>query len=483
MAEKFLINSSITETRIGHLRGGRLIDLMIERGRGACDQPGAIFMGRVSKLAPGIDAAFVELGLGRAGLLPAAQAVYALAPDQRTEHTDETPAINRIISEGQLLPVQITRSAYKNKGALLSANLTLVSPLLVLAPYQPGVRVSGRIKNAPSLEAFDQLLAQSGCGLVVRTRAGGAGVSEQGLVIECRRLLKRWRDITEQIRAADKPGFIDYPHRPLLAQLIRNLPDAPCPIVADDAGVARDFNTVLDASGFKVEQNGSDLFSEHEIDDQIETALGRMVTLASGGSIVFDATEALTVIDVNAGGAAGGHKNNEQVAVQVNLAAAEEIALQVRLRNLSGLFAADFIHMQKKTNREAVQEALYAAFQGDPEKTSLSGMSRFGLIEFTRSRQGPSLAEILLTPSLVPQPVKSFQTLTCELGRRLEREAREQPGLALRITLCPELCDWLRGAGATLWQKIYTAVSNPLELTSDEACPRERIDITVQKKN
>jgi len=368
-------------TRAAVLTDGRLTDLYIDHA-GRPSLLGAVFLGRVERIATGLDAAFVDLGSGMSGLLSATD---ARGPKGRVER------IGTLLRTGQPVLVQVKADAVGAKGPTLTMDVTLPGRFLVHAPMARGVAVSKRLGTGP---ARAELLRRLGDVLVGEgwiARAGAATATPDQLAAEADSLRLAWRAIADSL------------HGPAPARL-RAGPDAPTRALIEHGSAApaitvegKDLLRALvrwcedmapDLAGRIAPYEGTPgLFEMRDLDQRIADLVGRRVALSGGGSLVIERTEALTVVDVNAG-----ERGN---ALDVNLEAAAEIARQLRLRNVGGIVVVDFVNMKGRSEPERVLNALAHAVADDPSQTQVYGMSKLGLVEMTRARRGTALADLL----------------------------------------------------------------------------------------
>lgn len=395
--DTILISRGPGETRVALLSEGWLVELLVSRP-GQEGVAGNIYLGRVEAALKGLDAAFVDIGLERPGFLALPEARPAGA------QAEPADAIGDYLSEGDAQLVQVLRDPVEDKGAKLTTHINLPGVNLVFRPDHPGVNVSRRIEDEDErdrLTALVEGLAPEGGGFIVRTAAAqvkneaGDGVLEQ----EAQELMTRWAAIRHRRANAKAPSALHTEPGPALLAL-RNFGGGVGKIVADDAGVLNEIKEFCQtfmpdlAALAEAHKGPEDLFEAFGVEEQIDEALTPGVGLPGGGTLIVSQTPALTAIDVNtAGAAAGGSK--EQTALDVNLEAAAEAARQVRLRNISGLIVVDFVPVRDEGNKRTVLDALSRAAAGDPQGPHVVGYTRMGLVEMTRRRHGPSLAEVL----------------------------------------------------------------------------------------
>ncbi len=439
--DTILISRGPGETRVALLSEGRLVELLVSRP-GQEGVAGNIYLGRVEAALKGLDAAFVDIGLERPGFLA--------LPEARPAGAQAEPAdsIGDYLAEGDAQLVQVLRDPVEDKGAKLTTHINLPGVNLVFRPDHPGVNVSRRIEDEAErdrLTAMVEGLAPEGGGFIVRTAAAGAedGALEQ----EAQGLVTRWAAIRHRRANAKAPSALHTEPGPALRAL-RDFGGGVGKIVADDAGVLNEIKEFCqtgmpDLAALAEAHKGSDdLFEASGVEEQIDEALTPGVGLTGGGTLIVSQTPALTAIDVNTAGAgAGGSK--EQTALDVNLEAAAEAARQIRLRNISGLIVIDFVPVRDEGNKRTVLDALRRAAAGDPQGPHVVGYTRMGLVEMTRRRHGPSLAEVLgpagsggLGGPGGPGPVKSPLTLALTALRAVLRAApSRRPGAGADVTL------------------------------------------------
>lgn len=377
MADLIAIDTIGDVVRVATLRGGRLDDLVLAL-RDEAAAPGDIFMARVRRLPGGLDGAFVDLGAGGDGFL---RGIAGLG-----------------LTEGQRLPVQVTRAAGGGKGPVVTAALAFAGRYVVLHPDGSGLDLSPRLGDAARARLEAALASPAGGGgFTIRTAAGG--VDTEAVVAERDRLAAAWAAIAAALESA-APGT--RVHRPpaMPWPALRDLAAVPGGgiVVAGDAEATaaarlagRDWPDL--AGALEVRAVPGDLFAETGIADEL-AALGEVeVALPSGGRLVIEETRALTAIDVDSGAARAG--NPARLALETNLEAAAEAARQLRLRNVGGLGVVDFVHSRRRPDRARVVAALRAAVARDRAEVQVLDMSPLGLVEFTRARLGPSLAEVM----------------------------------------------------------------------------------------
>ncbi len=441
MSNEILINVTFDEVRVGLVEGGQLVELYIERKKDA-SLVGNIYKGRVVKVLPGMQSAFVDIGLQRAAFLYVADVkrdIEAFAPFFENDEEDveisytrartDTP-IEDLLQEGEEIMVQVAKDPLGSKGARVTSYVTLPGRYLVLMPGLEHVGVSRRITDEQErsrLKGLVEMMRPKGYGLIVRTASEGA--EELELKNDLEFLLLLWKNIQQKYEKVSAPSLL-YSDLDLVIRSVRDLmsPDVDRVIIDSEEEFQRlkefvrtYFPKLLDKIELYEGQEG--LFDYYGVELDISRALGRKVWLKSGGYIVIDQTEAMTVIDVNTGKFVG-RENLQDTIVKTNLEAVKEIAYQIRLRNLGGIIIIDFIDMENQEDREKVFNALKEAMKKDKAKTTIFNISELGLIQMTRKRVRESLGHTLCNSCPYCEGkgfVLSARTVCFEIFRRLKR--------------------------------------------------------------
>ena len=433
MGEEILINFAPMETRVAVIENGMLQEVYIERveKKGIV---GNIYQGRVARVLPGMQAAFVDIGLERAAFIH----VGELLPNGHGEEKPSPqPSIATLLKEGQSLVVQVTKDPIGSKGARLTTHLSIPSRYLVFMPANPHVGISQRIESEAERERLrglvTEMLAQEEevkGGFILRTVSEGA--RDEDLRSDMRFLLRLWRKVQSRVTGASAPAVI-YEDLPLHMRMLR---DVVFPVVERIRIDSRE--TFQAASEFvaslvpeisdRLEYYPGErpIFDLYNVEDEIQKALGRKVELKSGGYCIFDQTEAMTTVDVNTG-AYVGHRNLEETIFKTNLEAATAIGRQLRLRNLGGIIIIDFIDMEDPEHRRQVLRTLERVLDKDHVKSKVTGVSELGLVEMTRKRTRESLEQLLCEPCTQCQgrgSIKTPETVCYEIFREILREAR-----------------------------------------------------------
>ena len=469
MAADLFINAGPGEIRIAAMRGGKLEALRIEPLLGRDARPlGDIILGRVSRVVPAMQAAFVEIGMERAGFLPLRDAKI-LARNGKDE-----PGISDCVREGESVLVQVTRDPVGEKGAQLSAAIALPGRFLVMTPGKSGIAVSRRIEDegrrgallrlGEALRAGEGMIPEAG--FIFRTAARDALPDE--LAADARDLAQIWREISEKRKAARPPLVLHGD----LGPIERGLRDM---IAGDVARVVIDDPAALEAARAycrkampdmiaRVVPAGRDLFLREGLEDEIASLSSSRVNLPCGGWITIEHTQALTAVDVNSGSftQSGGR---DETSLAVNLEAAAEIGRQLRLRDIGGLIVVDFIQLEDETRTRRVVAALKESLGADGVPSRVSPMSEFGIVAITRQRRRAHQTAICATCNGSGH-AKDAAAQAQEILRAVEREAAAHPGAALLVTATPPVADWFaahegevsaaltrRGAGRVRFEK------------------------------
>lgn len=427
MNAEILMNITPTETRVGVVENGVLQEIFIERTnhRGLV---GNIYKGKVVRVLPGMQAAFVEVGLERAAFIHVGELGAA----------DSQTPINQLLHEGQSLVVQVTKDPMGAKGARLTTQLTIPSRYLVYMPGANHVGVSQRIEDDEERSRLKGLVIScmeseglmGEAGFILRTAAEGVGEDE--ILADTRYLRRLWRKLEERITEFSAPSVV-YDELPLF---LRTLRDYARPgidkILVDSRETYQRIQKFTQQYVPEVEESVNNyqgprpIFELYSVEDEIQRALDRNVPLKSGGYLVIDQTEAMTTIDVNTGGFVG-RRNLEETIYKTNLEAATSIGRQLRLRNLGGIIILDFIDMTDPEHQRQVLRMLEKVLEKDHAKTKISGVSELGLVEMTRKRTRESLEHMLMEPCSAcggRGSVKTAETVCYEIFREILREDR-----------------------------------------------------------
>ena len=430
--EEILINVTPSEVRAALLENGVLQEVYVERAacRGLISN---IYKGRVMRVLPGMQAAFIDIGLERTAFLHASD-IANVKPAEDPEHV---PNIRDLVREGDEIMVQVVKDPLGNKGARLTTYITLPSRHLVLLPRSNTVGVSARIEDEQERDRLrvmvEELLAEQDldCGAIVRTVAEGA--NKDALAADLRYSLKLWAVVNEQCSKRSVKSLI-HEDLSLPLRVLRDMVTADVERILvdsrDDFTAMQEFaTTFLPDSGPTIEfyERRRPIFDLHGIEDEIRRSLERSIPLKSGGYLIFDQTEAMTTVDVNTGGYVG-HRNLEETIYRTNLEAAVAIARQLRLRNLGGIIIIDFIDMEEADHRDNVLHVLEQSLARDHARHQITPVSPLGLVEMTRKRTRESLQHVLCEdcPACTGRGfVMTAETVCFEIFREIIRQSRQ----------------------------------------------------------
>ena len=459
-----LINVDIGETRVGLLEDGVLGELYVER-RHERSPVGNIYLGRVTRVLPGMQAAFVDVGLNRAAFLH----VEDLLPTKEMEEAEQAEGGNRrrtkgrvsrktpiaqMLNEGQSLLVQVSKGPIGTKGARVTSHVALPGRYVVFMPTLDQVGVSKRIGNDKERrrlkEVIESVKPPEG-GLVVRTLA--QGLTKKKLKADIGYLVNVWKKVQKDHKATKKAPTRIYEEPDIVVRAARDLfTEDVKEIVIDDRDEYRRLKDFISlflperADDIVLYEGREPLFDEYGIEEEIARAMSRKVPLPSGGYLIIDQTEALTAIDVNTGRFTGRGKDVEQTILQTNMEAVEEIAYQLRFRNIGGLIVLDFIDMDRHAHRDKVNKALEKALKKDKSRTTTIRISDLGLVEMTRKRTRESLGRTLYEPCFFCDGtgrLKSKATICHDIFRQMRREKDALAGYKITISAHPAVCDML----------------------------------------
>jgi len=487
--DEILFNVSPGETRAALVSEGRLVDLFIER-HNAASLIGSIHLGRVTKLVPSMEAAFVDLAAPRAGFLARDDARNALSahgtPTRDRKGEGGARPIMHYVNEGEAILVQVTKDAFAQKGLRLSTQIALPGRWLVYTPSRPGLSLSRRIMAAAERARLEASLSphlELGEGVIMRTAAEGVDGSE--LVEDLSALRKSWHDALVRAKSAKAPALLVAAADPIDRILRDHGGIGLKRVFCDTREALARAKELLASAANQVEvyhhRGPEPLFSRHDIEDQIALALEPVVDLPSGGTLVIGTLEALTAIDVNTARHTNAGRFSDAI-LAVNLEAAQEIARQVRLRNLAGVIVIDFVHMAEPSHRGRVVDALREAFAADPVAVQLGGMTPLGLFEMTRKRVRESLRDMLMAPCHTCRGtawLKSAESVAYEILRAVEREASATPGRALTALASDEVVAAFNEEARAAREALEARLGRQLCLRVEPTFGRERFEIVV----
>ncbi len=468
MANELVINTTSHETRIALIENGTIAELYIERSR-VRGIVGNIYKGRVIRVLPGMQAAFVDIGMEKAAFLYVADVFEAIEDyenfmdvNEKKENGGEGEGQNQgvsplhpiedILQEGQEILVQVSKEPIGTKGARITSHISLPGRHLVYMPTVDHVGVSRRIENETERERLKDVVERikpNAGGFIIRTVSEGK--SEEDLLTDMQYLTKLWEEIVKKNEKAHAPCLI-HSDLDVTQKVVRDILSEDVDRIVVDAKpeydkVVQFISTFMPKIKYSIElyEENEPIFDHFGLEVEISRALGRKVWLKSGGYIIIEQTEALTAVDVNTGRYVGKH-NLEDTILKTNLEAVKEIAYQLRLRNIGGIIIIDFIDMEKEVNRDKVFTALEEALKADKSKTNILKMSELGLVEMTRKRVRESIGRLMCEPCPYCEGlgyIKSKTTVCQEIFRELRREMLDVHGSKVILTVHPQVADLL----------------------------------------
>jgi ribonuclease G len=489
--QDILINWAPQETRVAVVENGAVQELHIERTleRGLV---GNVYLGKVARVLPGMQSAFVDVGLDRAAFLHVADLNPPASGTGARGEAAATP-IERQIFEGMSLTVQVIKDPIGTKGARLSAQVSIAGRMLVFLPHDKHIGISQKIGSAELREQLRTRMQAlvgdgdnlKGGGFILRTNAEEASDAE--LADDIAYLRKTWAAIRERAQG-NPPGTLLHQDLNLAERVLRDLSNEATQAIRIDSGLLFDKlkqfgETYMPRSAAKLElYRGErpilDLFG---IEDEIVRALARKVELKSGGTLVIDQTEAMTTIDVNTGGFVGA-RNFEDTVFKTNLEAAGAIARQLRLRNLGGMVIVDFIDMTREDHQQAVLAEFRKQLARDRTRTTVSGFSALGLVELTRKRTRESLAHMLCEPCPTCEgrgQVKTARTVCYDILREILREARQFNPKEFRIVASAAVVEMFLDEESVHLAGLSEFIGKPISLSTEPSMNPEQYDIVL----
>jgi ribonuclease G len=488
VSEEILINSTPSETRVALVENGMLQEVWLERASHT-GYIGNIYKGVVSRVLPGLQAAFVDIGLERTAFLHARDMVRH-DPVATDDLAPTEPLISNLLRPGDRLVVQVIKDPLGSKGARLTTNISIPSRFLVLLPDSDVVGVSIRIEEDSERNRLKELVhilrdGSQGHGYIVRTNA--EGVNEFALSADMVYLGKVWQAIRERSETAG-PASCIFEDLSLPFRALRDLMHEDVDRVRIDSPEvlqqARDFarrfvpDWLERIEEYSAERPIFDLFG---VEDEIESALRPSVPLKSGGYLVFDQTESMTTIDVNTGGYVG-HRNLEETIYKTNLEAAQAIARQLRLRNLGGIIIIDFIDMFKEEHRRQVMRSLERALSRDHVKTAVTEISALGLVEMTRKRTTESLERRLCVPCPMCEgrgTVKSTETVCLEIFREIMRSSRQFDASKLMVLASPQVVERILDEQSATVAELEELIGKSIQFQREDQYNPEQYDVVL----
>jgi ribonuclease G len=488
MSTEILINAGIHESRAAVVENGVLQEVFLERDsrRGLISN---IYKGRVSRVLPGMQAAFIDIGLERTAFLHASDIFDPRHADTGIE-APHTESIRSLVAEGNEILVQVVKDPLGTKGARLTTYITLPSRYLVYMPKGRGVGVSARIEEEIERERLRVAVEagvdpQENAGFIVRTAAEDS--SGDALRADMIYLRKLW-EFVRQKGLRTQPGNLVHADLPLHLRVLRDLMHPGVERILIDQPVAyREMQEFAAAfmpdvlAHMDLYPEPRPLFELHNVEEEIQKALERKVPLKSGGHLIIDQTEAMTTIDVNTG-AFVGHRNLEETIFRTNLEAAVTIARQLRLRNLGGIIIIDFIDMEEPEHRRQVIQALERALSEDHVKTNISSVSPLGLVEMTRKRTRESLEHLLCRSCPTCEGrgfVKTVETVCYEIFREIVRQSRQFECQQLMVLAHQDVIERLLDEESSALGELELAIGKPIRLQTEALYTVDQYDVVL----
>ena len=490
MSVELLMNITPTETRVALVEGGILQELHIER-QATKGIVGNIYKGKVSRVLPGMQAAFIDIGLDKAAFLHASDIVpftECVAKNEKSQF--KVADIAQLVRQGQDLMVQVVKDPLGTKGARLTTDITLPSRYLVFMPGSAHVGVSQRIESEKERERL-KTITQSCCvnelgGFIIRTAAEGAPENE--LTNDAAFLLRVWRKVLTRHQRPKNKNKLLYRDLGLAFRILRDFVGGEIDRVRIDSQL--NFNRIKAFSHEfvpeiedKIEcyQGESPIFDLFDVENEVQRALERKVVLKSGGYLIIDQTEAMTTVDINTG-AFVGHRNLEETIFNTNIEATLAIARQLRLRNLGGIIILDFIDMQAIEHRRRVFSSLEQALAKDRVKTNLNDFSPLGLIEMTRKRTQESLEHIFCGVCAQCNGrgyVKTVETVCYEVLREILRVNRAYKADHFVVYTCPSVAQALMGEESHNLGELIVFMGKPVKVHTEPLYGPEQFDVIM----
>lgn len=483
MAKEIIATIEPLETRVAVLDEGQLVNLYIERGEPLA---GNIYKGRVANVLPGMEAAFVDIGLERNAFLHVGDIRSQRLAGEEVEESFGKGAIAQRLRVGQEILVQVTKEPMGTKGARVTTYVALPAYYLVLMPTVNYVGVSRRIEREPErkrLRALADRLRPEGMGVIVRTAAEGA--EEQALSDDIQFLQQLWNRVQERSKSSRAPALV-YQDLHLIRRVVRDLfTDDVQRFLVDSKD---EFQRVQDLLGsfapslkprVHLYRGETPVFEHTGVERDLEKALRRKVWLRSGGYIIIDRTEALTIIDVNTGKYVG-KTDLASTILRTNLEAVDEIVRQITLRDIGGIILVDFIDMESEAHRKRVMAALAEAVKRDRSKVHIIDLTALGLVEITRKRVYQDLEEVMRTPCPYCEGrarVLSPETMALRVRRELRRLLRAAKGKAILVEINPEVREHLTKDGDGWLQQLEGQTGTRVRIRAREGMHRERLRV------
>ena len=487
MSVELLVNVTPRETRVAVVENGVLQEVYIERAR-RLGLVGNIYKGVVSRVLPGMQAAFIDIGLERAAFLHASD--IAVPAEQEKRDSSGGDNISSLLREGQVILVQVIKDPLGTKGARLTTHITIPSRYLVFMPSVKNVGVSQRIEMEEERQRLRDIVNhelgdEDSGGFILRTAA--EGVDEESIVSDLMFLHRLWESVKRRIDEAG-PGEVVHEDLPLVLRVLRDISASDVERMRIDSRESfqrvekfvRQFTPAL-LGKLEYYPGERPIFDIYGVDDDLQKALGRKTQLKSGGYLIIDQTEAMTTIDVNTGSFVG-HRNLDETIFKTNLEAAQAIIRQLRLRNLGGIIIIDFIDMQSDEHKRQVIRALEKNIERDHANCHISEISSLGLVEMTRKRTRESLEHVLCEACSVCAgrgSVKTAETVCYEIFREILREARQFDAEQLLVLASQEVVDLLLDEESASLAELEDFIGKPIKFQVEALYTQEQFDVVL----
>ncbi len=483
MSEEILVNVTPPETRVAVIENGVVQEIIIERTQRK-GLVGNIYKGKVCRVLPGMQAAFVDIGLERAAFLHASDISNGAA-------VSSDSSINALVREGAELIVQVVKDPLGTKGARLTTHISIPSRYLVFMPELANLGISQKIEDETERSRLREIVTRffgdsslSG-NFIIRTAADG--VDEETLKSDIRFLTRLWHAIQDRLQTSPTRQLI-HEDLPLYLRSLRDLITADVERLRIDSRenwqrLSQFAEKLIPDSPVKIEYYPGErpIFDLYGVEDEIQKALERKVVLKSGGYLIIDQTEAMTTIDVNTG-AFVGHRNQEETIFKTNMEAAQAICRQLRLRNLGGIIIIDFIDMEEEEHKRQVLRALEKSLSRDHAKTHITEVSTLGLVEMTRKRTRESLEHILCEPCPCcggRGSLKTAETTCYEIFREILREARQFDVESLLVLASQEVVDRLLDEESATLAELSSFIGKNIRLQAESLYSQEHYDVVL----
>ncbi|MBA3958176.1 MAG: ribonuclease E/G [Parachlamydiaceae bacterium] len=493
--DEILLNIESKEMRYAHLKNGRLYDLVVERKQER-QLTGNIYKGRVTNILHNIQSAFIDISEGENGFIHISDILentkkfeqifdmdFDLDYDSKAidvAKQQQKQDIEQHLKADQFVLVQVVKEPIGSKGARLTSNVSIAGRYLVLLPNSPHRGVSRKIEDRNARERLKKLIRSfempQDMGLICRTASAIA--APEVLIEEANELLKSWNNIMENFQKSSEPTML-YAESDLIKRSVITAVDKRFDrLLVDDYEVYQTCKSLYTRYGsehpLRIDyyRDKVPMFERFGVEREIEKTIARKVWLGSGGYLFFDRTEAMYTVDVNSGRSSGNQGDVEEALVRINLEAAEEIARQLRLRNIGGLIICDFIDMRLRKNQRRVMERLKDCMKDDSAKCTILSMSEFGLIEMTRQRHRGSLIQTIFSPCPYCKGsglVKSHESVSIEIERALKKAIEYHQQFALQLITHPELSKYLQTVDRRFLIKLAEEKNAHLELGVDDS--------------